>query len=184
MSDEKSLGARTNRIQGSSGLVARDCGSGRTWPIIVSRLSSSGLAPYIRVAGATDFLSLYHVTPSQRQHHSHIHNRAGEDINNTKMRSTSLATWATASLGASALQLQRPMQMEVNHHQAQAPLAAPKPAQEHLPLIDSEDLQSRISSKNLHDRAKELYDIAKLGEKEFGNPTRVIGSKGEPGNPF
>lgn len=44
--------------------------------------------------------------------------------------------------------------------------------------IDTEALQALIKPEHLMSRAKELYEIAKLGEKEFGHPTRVIGSKG------
>lgn len=46
------------------------------------------------------------------------------------------------------------------------------------PLVDTEALQASISSENLLSRAKELYEVAKLGEAEFNHPTRVIGSKG------
>ena len=72
------------------------------------------------------------------------------------MRSPCLLSLAATCLGASALQLQRPMQLEPKLKQA--PLSAPKPDQQHLPLIDSEELQSLITSQNLHSRAKELYE--------------------------
>lgn len=46
------------------------------------------------------------------------------------------------------------------------------------PLVDTEALQDAISADNLLARAKELYEIAKLGEEEYNHPTRVIGSDG------
>jgi aminopeptidase Y len=46
------------------------------------------------------------------------------------------------------------------------------------PLVDSESLQSHISSDKLLRRAKHLYKIAELGEDEYNHPTRVIGSEG------
>lgn len=46
------------------------------------------------------------------------------------------------------------------------------------PLVDSEELQAKISQDNLLARAKELYEIAKLSEDEYNHPTRVIGSAG------
>lgn len=46
-------------------------------------------------------------------------------------------------------------------------------------LVNTTTLQKTIHSKNLMKRAEDLYDIAKLGEDEFGHPTRVIGGKGE-----
>lgn len=46
--------------------------------------------------------------------------------------------------------------------------------------IDTDALQARIKPDNLISRAKELYEIAKLGEKQYGHPTRVIGSAGKP----
>ncbi|KAK0639781.1 aminopeptidase Y precursor [Cercophora newfieldiana] len=49
------------------------------------------------------------------------------------------------------------------------------------PLVTSEALEATISSKNLLKRAKQLYEIAKLGEKEYNHPTRVIGSEGHVG---
>ena len=47
------------------------------------------------------------------------------------------------------------------------------------PLIDTKALQHAIKAENLEKRAKDFYKIAKLGEDEYGHPTRVIGSKGE-----
>ncbi|KAI1182906.1 peptidase family M28 [Nemania serpens] len=46
------------------------------------------------------------------------------------------------------------------------------------PLVDTELLQARISTKSLLKHAKALYDIAASSEEEFGHPTRVIGSEG------
>jgi aminopeptidase Y len=46
------------------------------------------------------------------------------------------------------------------------------------PLVDSEALQDLISGDRLMKRAKELFEIAKLGEEEYNHPTRVIGSDG------
>jgi aminopeptidase Y len=45
-------------------------------------------------------------------------------------------------------------------------------------LVSSTKLQDTIKSANLLKRAKELYEIAKLGIEEYHHPTRVIGSKG------
>jgi aminopeptidase Y len=39
-------------------------------------------------------------------------------------------------------------------------------------------LQKSIKPENLEARAKDLYEIAKNGEEEYGHPTRVIGSEG------
>src|ERR1700729_1839698 len=60
-------------------------------------------------------------------------------------------------------------------------IAAPDDALGHLPLVDSEALQSEVAGKNLLKRAKELYAIAQLSENEFNHPTRVIGSAGHVG---
>ncbi|KAH6647179.1 aminopeptidase Y precursor [Truncatella angustata] len=49
------------------------------------------------------------------------------------------------------------------------------------PLVDTEALQDSIKTDNLLARAKELYEIAKLGEDEYNHPTRVIGSEGHLG---
>lgn len=45
-------------------------------------------------------------------------------------------------------------------------------------LVDTDKLQDSIKIDNLLDRAKDLFEIARLSEPEFGHPTRVIGSKG------
>jgi aminopeptidase Y len=47
------------------------------------------------------------------------------------------------------------------------------------PLVDSSALQDLVSKDRLVRRAKELYEIAKLGEDEYNHPTRVIGSAGK-----
>lgn len=47
------------------------------------------------------------------------------------------------------------------------------------PLVDSSALQELVSGDRLMWRAKELYEIAKLGEGEYNHPTRVIGSLGQ-----
>lgn len=49
---------------------------------------------------------------------------------------------------------------------------------DHLPEIDSSQLQDLIESSALKARAEELYDIALTSVEEYGNPTRVIGSAG------
>ncbi|KAK1974609.1 peptidase family M28 [Colletotrichum cereale] len=49
------------------------------------------------------------------------------------------------------------------------------------PLVETNALQDTISADNLLSRAKELYEIAKLGEEEYNHPTRVIGSDGHTG---
>lgn len=49
----------------------------------------------------------------------------------------------------------------------------------HRPLVDTGALQGSIKTENLLARAKELYEIAKLGEDEYNHPTRVIGSEGK-----
>lgn len=47
-----------------------------------------------------------------------------------------------------------------------------------LPVIDTKALQKLITADNLETRAKDFYEIAKLGQEEYNHPTRVIGSKG------
>ncbi|KAH6677378.1 hypothetical protein B0J14DRAFT_341100 [Halenospora varia] len=49
------------------------------------------------------------------------------------------------------------------------------------PLVSSGALQDHIFAKNLLKRAEELYEIARLGKKQYGHPTRVIGSEGHTG---
>jgi aminopeptidase Y len=59
----------------------------------------------------------------------------------------------------------------------QVPLGAPAALKRKL--VSTEALQASIKSDNLLARAKELYEVAKLGEEEYNHPTRVIGSDGE-----
>ncbi|KAL1866662.1 hypothetical protein VTK73DRAFT_4565 [Phialemonium thermophilum] len=61
--------------------------------------------------------------------------------------------------------------------ESQAPLAVGGKRR----LVSSELLQDAISGEKLFARAKELYEIAKLGEEEYNRPTRVIGSEGHLG---
>ncbi|KAK8117935.1 uncharacterized protein PG998_006216 [Apiospora kogelbergensis] len=49
------------------------------------------------------------------------------------------------------------------------------------PLVSSKALQDSIKGEHLLRRAKNLYEIAKLGEDEYNHPTRVIGSDGHLG---
>ncbi|KAK0717540.1 peptidase family M28 [Lasiosphaeria miniovina] len=87
--------------------------------------------------------------------------------------------------GVSALQvqLQKPLVDAVEPAQARLPASAQAPASagRDKPLVDSEDLQAAISKDSLLGRAKELFEIAKLGEPEYNHPTRVIGSAGHVG---
>lgn len=46
------------------------------------------------------------------------------------------------------------------------------------PEVDTEKLQADISVDALRERAEALYAIAQKSEKEYGHPTRVIGSPG------
>ncbi|CAK7210992.1 Aminopeptidase Y [Sporothrix curviconia] len=57
----------------------------------------------------------------------------------------------------------------------------PADAPKEKPLVDSEALQSKISSKRLLGHASALYGIAQRGYAEYGHPTRVIGSGGHNG---
>lgn len=79
---------------------------------------------------------------------------------------------ATAALsGVSALQI--PLNLQV-------PKLSWNPfTSDGLPLVDTKELQKSIKPENLEARAKDLYEIAKNGEEEYGHPTRVIGSEGE-----
>lgn len=83
----------------------------------------------------------------------------------------SLRLTGLAALGGVAA-LQLPL---VSHEQV---ALAGKPDPVSRPLIDTEALQDAIKAENLLSRAKELYEIAKLGEPEYNHPTRVIGSDG------
>lgn len=91
-------------------------------------------------------------------------------------------TAALALSGASALQI--PLQVPLPTHKLPFDLwdgssSSSSSDAASKPLIDSEALQARISSSNLKKRAEKLYEIAKLGEKEYNHPTRVIGSDGK-----
>ena len=46
------------------------------------------------------------------------------------------------------------------------------------PLVETEKLQAKIKIEDLNNTAQELFEIAMKSKKEFGHPTRVIGSKG------
>lgn len=46
------------------------------------------------------------------------------------------------------------------------------------PLVDSEKLQAHLTKGGLRERAETLYNISLSSVKEFGHPTRVIGSAG------
>jgi len=61
---------------------------------------------------------------------------------------------------------------------SQTPLGHPEGSK---PLVNSTELQDLISGDRLLNRAKKLYEIAKLGEEEYNHPTRVIGSAGHVG---
>lgn len=77
---------------------------------------------------------------------------------------------ATAALqGVSALQI--PLNLQV-------PKLSWNPFGDDLPVVDTKELQKSIKPENLEARAKDLYEIAKNGEEEYGHPTRVIGSEG------
>jgi aminopeptidase Y len=62
----------------------------------------------------------------------------------------------------------------------QIPLQAPNEIveQSSKPVINSTELQALITAKSLLSRAETLFTIAETSEKEFGHPTRVIGSAG------
>ena len=90
---------------------------------------------------------------------------------------------AALALGSVTTALQLPLQL--NPSKIQLPWvteetstqATTKEPSSHV-LVDTDELQDRIHSKNLYKRAEDLYEIAKLGEDEFGHPTRVIGGEG------
>ncbi|KAK4450878.1 hypothetical protein QBC34DRAFT_401791 [Podospora aff. communis PSN243] len=87
-----------------------------------------------------------------------------------------LATLATAS----ALRLdQKPLFVD---DQTQQPIIGSGSGNgAEKPLVSSEALEATVSIKSLLARAKHLYKIAKLSEKEYNHPTRVIGSEGHLG---
>jgi len=100
-----------------------------------------------------------------------------------------LKTFALGGLavfgGVSALHAgQKPM-LTSDSDNVQAPIGGSQSenavAPSSKPLVDSEKLQESITQESLLARAKELYEIAKLGEDEYNHPTRVIGSKGHLG---
>jgi len=67
------------------------------------------------------------------------------------------------------------------------PLFAPIPQQQQSlthkkPLVESEALQDDITANALLARAKQLFEIAETSEKDYGHPTRVIGSAGKAMN--
>ncbi|KAI5865139.1 Zn-dependent exopeptidase [Durotheca rogersii] len=83
-----------------------------------------------------------------------------------------------ASLGvAAASELQVPLAPQGQ----QRPLDAVDADFLAKPLVDTDDLQASIKIESLVERAKDLYEIAKRSEPEFGHPTRVIGSEGHTG---
>lgn len=93
------------------------------------------------------------------------------------MAAKSLLVAATALSGVSALQIPLNVQLPWS---SWSPSSGPSSDDlTGLPLIDTKELQSSIKAGNLETRAKELYEIAKNGEEEYGHPTRVIGSEGE-----
>lgn len=81
---------------------------------------------------------------------------------------------ATALSGVAALQfpLQNPLQGPKLAGSTSSELSS-------KPLIDTKALQDTIKAENLEKRAKDFYKLAKLGEEEYGHPTRVIGSEGQ-----
>lgn len=92
------------------------------------------------------------------------------------MKAPSSLALCAALAGASALQI--PF---LSPSTDQAPLKPSENKDGTKPLIDSEALQDLVSGDRLLRRAKELYEMAKLGEDEYNHPTRVIGSKGHAG---
>ena len=89
------------------------------------------------------------------------------------MGTSSTLALCAAVVGATALQIpflsqeQAPVQIAAGHPDGQKP------------LVNSTELQDLISGDRLQARAKELYEIAKLGQDEYNHPTRVIGSAGK-----
>ncbi|KAH6679978.1 peptidase family M28 [Plectosphaerella plurivora] len=91
----------------------------------------------------------------------------------------SLRLAGLAALGVSVLvqaqDQQAPLVVDVDE------VAQPAVTSGKKPLIDTEALQDLIKGDNLLERAKTLYEIAKLGQDEYNHPTRVIGSDGHWG---
>lgn len=83
---------------------------------------------------------------------------------------------SAALLGtASTYGIQQPMAADDSPIAA---AAAPVGEASKRPLVSSKALQDTIKGEHLLRRAKNLYEIAKLGEDEYNHPTRVIGSDG------
>lgn len=85
----------------------------------------------------------------------------------------SCASLTAALAGASVLNQQQQLPLQLELSASSSSVEASK-----KPIVDSEELQASIKSKNLYKRAERLYEIAKLGQDEFNHPTRVIGSDG------
>ena len=89
---------------------------------------------------------------------------------------------AAALVASSATALQIPIHSPPTSWE-QAPVVVSTSASDvktNKTTIDTDALQALIKPDNLMSRAKELYGIAKLGEEQYGHPTRVIGSTGKP----
>ncbi|RSL50471.1 hypothetical protein CEP51_015346 [Fusarium floridanum] len=96
------------------------------------------------------------------------------------MTAKSLLVAATALSGVSGLQI--PLNVQLPWSSWSSPSSGPSSDDlTGLPLIDTKELQRSIKAENLETRAKDLYEIAKNGEEEYGHPTRVIGSEGHVG---
>ena len=92
----------------------------------------------------------------------------------------SLLAVALAASSINALQI--PINLSPTTSWEQAPVVVSAPASDvdtPKATIDTDALQALIKPDNLMSRAKELYEVAKLGEKQYGHPTRVIGSAGK-----
>ncbi|KAI0450117.1 peptidase family M28 [Xylaria acuta] len=77
-----------------------------------------------------------------------------------------------ATIGAVSAQLQKPLLSQSGDVLLETAKTGDKP------LVDTESLQSHISTESLFEHANALYELAKSSEEEFGHPTRVIGSEG------
>lgn len=92
----------------------------------------------------------------------------------------------TLALGSVSSALQIPLQLPwLNDHKSLSDAGTAPPSSSvdnaDLPIVDTKVLQASISASNLEKRANALFDIARLGEDEYGHPTRVIGSAGHTG---
>lgn len=88
----------------------------------------------------------------------------------------------TAALGCASASVFQPADqkpLSAPQHDQLAAAAAVNIPYDHKPLVDSEELQAKISQDKLLARAKELYKIAELSLDEYNHPTRVIGSDGK-----